>query len=144
MRISRSWTVARPSDEGLISTKTSPFTYLRVFGSGLVETEKMGCSILAMSPRGDASKISQTKKSGVGWRSGRRGERFSAEEVTSILGSIFHTPFWRYRYFTHQARSFDISPTNLRRFTHPDSIFHPPGVLRIGRSSKAYAVIPTA
>ena len=71
--------------------------------SGFVESEKIGCSIDAISPLGAASKRSHTKKSGVGYRSGRRGERDSFDISPTMLTSIFHT---------QEARSFDISPTD--------------------------------
>ena len=37
----------------------------------VVESEKIGCSIDAISPRGSISSTSRTKKSRTGWRSGR-------------------------------------------------------------------------
>jgi hypothetical protein len=67
--------------------------------SGLVEIEKMGCSIDAMSPFGAASKMSQTKKSACCILSGKSGER-----------------------------CFVLSPTRalFRAFTHLFSCYHPP------------------
>lgn len=67
-----------------------------------------------MSPFGAASITSQVKKSGVGYRSGRRGDRafwtsvfmnsHSSFHTPSQALSSFHTPRRRLRHFTHRNR----------------------------------------
>ena len=49
--------------------------FSRIRRSGRVLSEKIGCSIEAMSSLGIASSTSQIKKSAVGWRSGKSGGR---------------------------------------------------------------------
>ncbi len=61
--------------EGVISTLVPLFSYFRIRRSGRVESEKIGCSMDAMSSLGMASSTSQMKKSAVGWRSGSSGGR---------------------------------------------------------------------
>ncbi len=100
--------------------------------SGLVESEKIGCSIDAMSPFGAASNKSHTKKSGVGYRSGSSGDLMSFDiSPTNPSFDISPTQVKNFRYFTHirasrtrpsasiyHTQAFDISPTKFRYFTH--------------------------
>ena len=123
--MSRSWTVARPFFEGDIFSQFFPFLYSRSLKSGLVESVKRGYSIEAVSDFGTASKISQTKKSVCGYRSGSNGFL-----CTCLLSSaIFFL-----RYFTHSlilwitpcdlsvlhTGSFGTSHRVFRYFTHGD------------------------
>lgn len=125
--------------------KMEPWSYLRTRWSGFVAREKMGCSIDAISPFGAASKISQTKKSGVGCRSGNSGARGVNKSKVIALHSSFHTPSQAVStdhtlsfVISHTNRLsstdhtpmvvFDRSHTGFRHFTHQVSTDHTPAV----------------
>ena len=109
--------------------------------SGLVESVKRGYSIEAMSDFGAASKISQTKKSRCGCRTGSRGDRTGFSSLSDITFGISHTATsfgishtesMRFG-ISHTARlrttlsgGFGISHTTIRDFTHHDSGLHTP------------------
>src|SRR5580704_12775517 len=104
-----------------------------MFVSGLVDSEKIGCSIEPMSSFGIASITSQMKKSWIGWRSGRRGDRDAF--FSDMRESCFHTGEPYFRAFTQECQASCFHPWNrvfraftqvaaLRAFAQIDSCFH--------------------
>jgi hypothetical protein len=92
IKISRSCTVARPIGEGDSFNHISPFLYSRGLKSGLVDKEKRGYSMEAVSDFGAASKISQTKKSSCGCLFGRRRGRVEIPFEAGIpFLSVYYT-----------------------------------------------------
>ena len=127
--MSRSWIVAMPSVDGLISIHEDLCSYRRIRKSGLVDRLKIGCSIEAISAFGAASKISHTKKSGVGYLSGNNGERFVSSfdtSHTSTNKTTFHTPCQANSNFTHWHRRLDTSHTLFRYPAHQSSTLRTP------------------
>src|SRR5688572_28169008 len=144
IKISRSCTVASPIGEGDIFSHILPFLYSRGLKSGLVDREKRGYSIDAVSDFGAASKISQTKKSSCGCLSGRRGgrtESFFKAGIPSFRHiiqldrrfgtsptqySVLHPQLQVIRYFTHRASPLIlwITDSSIRYFTHGLSVLH--------------------
>jgi len=72
IRMSLSKMVGRPNGDGRILRTLSPCLYSRCRMSGFVASENNGCSIDARSSFGTASAMSSTKRSRLGWRSGKR------------------------------------------------------------------------
>src|ERR1041384_1724093 len=96
--MSLSWMVASPRALGRTEMVAPLCSYSRRLTSGLVAREKIGCSIDPMSSLGMASATSQMKKSWIGWRSGRRGER-----VGLSIGQQFRV-FTHNRAFTQKCQ----------------------------------------
>ena len=119
------------------------FVFAGRFESGLVEREKIGCSIEPISSFGIASVTSQMKKSWIGWRSGRSGERAGlvflghSRIVLSPMGSVTFVLSHmnvKIRVFTHGLGGFVLShmknrfvylPMRIRAFTHSGSCICP-------------------
>ena len=103
---------------GVMVIFTPLCSYSRMFRSGFVDKEKIGCSIDPISSFGIASVTSQIKKSWIGWRSGRRGDRFEAL-LSDIRESCVHTGGRHYRAFTQgsQASCFHPWTRGFRAFT---------------------------
>ena len=72
IRMSLSKMVGRPSGDGRLLRTLPPCLYSRCRISGFVASENNGCSIDARSSFGTASAMSSTKRSRLGWRSGKR------------------------------------------------------------------------
>ena len=127
MRMSLSWTVARPVSLGLISSHLLPFSYLRDFMSDLVERLNSGCSIEAMSPLGTASMMSQTNRSSS-YRFGNKLLRwlFVISHTQVLAARIFrHITHHTIRHITHQL--FVISHTSFSSYHTPyHSSYHTP------------------
>src|ERR1700728_318198 len=104
--------VASPRTLGAIVTFTPLCSYSRTLKSGLVESENMGCSIDPISSLGIASVTSQMKKSCIGWRSGRSGERVDGSLLLDISESCFHTVSRQFRAFTHECQGSCFHPWN--------------------------------
>ena len=122
MRMSLSWTVARPVSLGLISSHLLPFSYLRDFMSDLVERLNSGCSIEAMSPLGTASMMSQTNRSSS-YRFGNKLLRwlFVISHTQVLAARIFrHITHHTIRHITHQL--FVISHTIPFVISHTKSV----------------------
>src|ERR1700689_650064 len=90
-----------------------------MFVSGLVDSEKIGCSIDPMSSFGIASITSQMKKSWIGCRSGRRGD-LDAAFLPNIRESGFDTEEPYFRAFTQKCQVSCFHPWDraFRAFTH--------------------------
>src|ERR1700685_1091173 len=116
--MSLSWIVARPRTLGVIVILTPLWSYSFMLRSGLVLSEKSGCSIDPMSSFGMASVTSQIKKSWIGWRSGRRGDRFEGLP-SDIRESCVHTGGRHYRAFTQRSQASCFHPWTrvFRAFT---------------------------